>query len=162
RSGAYKGPFLCKGGMHCALGFNHPELEHLEDVFIEKVPDHVPELIAVLRDDRDKNRRAAAAFVLAYAKERKQVIDALLPSINDPKAGVRNNAMRVLVMIQKHADTVVVPLAPVLRAMRFPTTTDRNKAAYLLAGIAKLAPAKDRARIARELGDTLVTMAAMK
>jgi hypothetical protein len=160
--GALKPPYTCKGGMHCALGFNHPDLEHREDAFIEKVPHHVAELTAVLHSDRAAERRAAAAFLLPYAKDRKQVINALLPSIDDPSSGVRNNAMRVLVMIQQSADTVVVPLTPVLRAMRFPTTTDRNKAAYLLAGIAKHAPAADRARIARELGDVLVVMAAMK
>jgi hypothetical protein len=46
--------------------------------------------------------------------------------------------------------------------MRFPTTTDRNKAAYLLAGIAKHASVAARARIARELGDVLLVMVAMK
>lgn len=162
RSGALKPPFTCKGGMHCALGFNHPDLEHREDVFIEKVPGRVAQLTAVLRNDRDHERRAAAAFLLAYAKDRKQVIDALLPSIDDPSSKVRNNVLRVLVMIQQNADKVVVPLKPVLAAMRFPTTTDRNKAAYLLAGIATHASTADRARIARELGDTLLVMAAMK
>jgi hypothetical protein len=162
RSGAYKGPYTCKGGMHCALGFNHPELEHREDVFIEKVPAHVAELTAVLRKDKRNERRAAAAFLLAYARDRQQVIDALVPSIDDPSSFARNNVMRVLVMIQQKVDTVVVPLAPVLHAMRFPTTTDRNKAAYLLAGIAKHASTQDRARIAREVGELLVVMADMK
>lgn len=162
RSGAYKGPFTCKGGMHCALGFNHPDLEHREDVFIEKAPDHVAELTAVLRKDRNEDRRGAAAFVLAYARDRKQVIDALLPSIDDPSSGVRNNVVRVLLMIQLKADAVVVPIKAALHALRFPTTTDRNKAAYLLTGIAKHASPADRARIAREAGDTLVAMAAMQ
>jgi hypothetical protein len=70
-SGAYKGPHTCKGGMHCALGFNHPDLEHREDVFIAKVPAHVAELTAVLRDDGDDKRRAAAAFLLPYARDRR-------------------------------------------------------------------------------------------
>jgi hypothetical protein len=148
--------------MHCALGFNHPDLEHREDVFIEKVPGHVAKLTAVLRSDRNHERRAASAFLLAYAKDRKQVIHALLPSIDDPSSAVRNNVMRVLVMIQQNASAAVVPLKPVLRAMRFPTTTDRNKAAYLLAGIARHASAADRTRIARQLGDVLLVMAAMK
>lgn len=161
-SGAYKGPHTCKGGMHCALGFNHPDLEHREDLFIAKVPDHVAELTAVLRDDRDDKRRAAAAFLLPYARDRQQVIDALVPSIDDASELVRNNVMRVLVMIQQKADAVVVPLPAVLRAMHFPTTTDRNKAAYMLAEIATRAPAEDRVRIEREVGDVLVAMAAMK
>jgi hypothetical protein len=160
-TGAYKGPYTCRGGMHCALGFNHPDLERREDLFIDKVPDHVAELTAVLRDDREAKRRAAAAFALAYARDRQQVIDALVPSIDDPSELVRNNVMRVLVMIQQKADAVVVPLAAVLRAMHFPTTVDRNKAAYALVEIAKRSPPADRVRIAREAGDVLVAMAAM-
>ncbi|HEY0988054.1 MAG TPA: hypothetical protein VGD80_13415 [Kofleriaceae bacterium] len=161
-SGAYKGPHTCKGGMHCALGFNHPDLEHREDLFIAKVPDHVAELTAVLRDDREDKRRAAAAFLLPYARDRQQVIDALVPSIDDASGLVRNNVMRVLALIQEKADGVVVPLPAVLRAMHYPTTTDRNKAAYMLAEIATRAPAEDRVRIEREVGDVLVAMAAMK
>lgn len=162
RQGAIKPPFTCKGGWHCALGFDHPDLESREQQFIDQAPVHFDELVTVLRDDHDAKHRAAAAFVLAYGTDRKQVVDALLPSIDDPGGEVRNNAMRVLVMIQDKADTVVVPLAPVLRAMRFPRTTDRNKAAYALAAIAKHASAADRTKIARELGDTLLAMAAMQ
>ena len=162
RSGQLRPPFTCKGGMHCALGFNHPQLEHMEDAFIEKTPGRMKELTAVLRGDRQANRRAAAAFVLAYGKDRKEVVDALLPSIDDPNAGVRNNVVRVLVMIQQEADTVVVPLKAALHALRFPTTTDRNKAGYLLANIAKQASPAEKMRIAREAGDTLLAMAAMQ
>jgi len=162
RSGELRPPFTCKGGMHCALGFNHPQLEHMEDAFIEKTPGRMKELTAVLRGDRQANRRAAAAFVLAYGKDRKQVVDALLPSIDDPNASVRNNVVRVLVMIQQDADTVVVPLKAALHALRFPTTTDRNKAGYLLANIAEHASPAERMRIAREAGDTLIAMAAMQ
>lgn len=162
QSGAHKPPFTCKGGMHCGFGFNHPDLEAREDVFIDKVPGHVAELVTVLHDDRDPDRRAAAAFLLAYGTDRTQIIDALVPSIDDPSGPVRNNVLRVLVMIQQRADTVVVPLPAVMRAMRFPTTTDRNKAAYALVEIAKRAGADDRARILRDLGDVLVAMAAMQ
>jgi hypothetical protein len=162
RSGELRPPFTCKGGMHCALGFNHPQLEQMEDAFIEKAPGRMKELTAVLRGDRQANRRAAAAFVLAYGKDRKEVVDALLPSIDDPNAGVRNNVVRVLVMIQKDADTVVVPLKAALHVLRFPTTTDRNKAGYLLANIAEHASPAEKMRIAREAGDTLLVMAAMQ
>jgi hypothetical protein len=160
--GAHRPPFTCKGGMHCAFGFNHPDLEAREDVFIDQVPGHVAELVAVLHGERDRDRRAAAAFLLAYGADRTQIVDALVPSIDDPSALVRNNVLRVLVMIQQRADAVVVPLPAVIRAMRFPTTTDRNKAAYALVEIAKRATADDRAHIVHELGDVLVAMAAMQ
>jgi hypothetical protein len=162
RSGAYKPPYTCKGGMHCAVGFNHPDLAPREDVFIEKVPAHVDELAAVLHQDRNAERRAAAAFLLGYGTDRRKIIDALVPSIDDPIPLVRNNVMRVLVRIQEKADTVILPLRAVLHAMHFPTTTDRNKAASALAAVASRAPANDRARIAREVGDILVAMVAMQ
>ncbi len=162
RSGAYKPPYTCKGGMHCALGFAHPDLAPREDMFIERVPAHFKEITAVLKQDRDSKRRAAAAFLLAYGTDRKRVIEALIPSIDDPNATVRNNVMRVLVMIQEKSDTVVLPLPAILHAMQFPTTTDRNKAAYALAGIARHATPAERTRIARDCGDTLLAMVAMQ
>jgi hypothetical protein len=162
RSGAYKPPYTCKGGMHCALGFNHPDLAPREDVFIDKVPAHVAELAAVLHHDKNAERRAAAAFLLAYGTDRRKIVDALVPSVSDPSSQVRNNVMRVMVMIQEKADAVILPLPAVLHAMHFPTTTDRNKAAFALAAVASRATAADRARITREVGDILVAMAAMQ
>jgi hypothetical protein len=162
RSGQLKPPFSCKGGMHCALGFKHPDLEKREDLFIAKVPDHVAELAAVLHGDRDAKKRAAAAFALAYGRDRAQVVEALVPSIGDPESVVRNNVIRVLVEIQHEAHALVVPLPPLLRAMTFPTTTDRNKAAYALSFAVKVASAEQRAQVIREVGDILVAMAAMK
>lgn len=55
-----------------------------------------------------------------------------------------------------------MPRAPLVRALRMPATTDRNKAAYAIAALAKHLGAADRARIARELGDQLVEMVAMQ
>jgi hypothetical protein len=115
----------------------------------------------VLRHDRDNADRAAAAFVLAYAGPRERVVAALVPSIDDPDPEVRNDVVRVLVEIQHHADAPVVPAAPLLRALRFPLATDRNKAAFALQYLVARAPDRFRADVLREAGDTLVAMTAL-
>jgi hypothetical protein len=152
---------VCRGGFHCALGFGHPDLEPYEERFIAKVPKRLDELCRAVRRDRDPARRAAAAFLLAYENDREQVIEALVPSIDDPSPLVRNNALRVLAMAQKDADAAVLPLAPLLRALEFPETSDRNKAGHALAYLVKKAADRFRPAILREAGDVLLEMAAM-
>lgn len=160
-SGAYKPPYTCQGGLHCGFGFNHDELRDRESLFITKAAAHFDALVAVLRTHRDTEQRAAAAFVLAYAGPRERVVAALVPSTDDPDAGVRNNVMRVLFMIQQGSPAAIVPLAPVIRAMQFPSNSDRNKAAYALLELAKRASPADRQQITDELGDLLIAMTAM-
>jgi hypothetical protein len=151
----------CKGGLHCALGFGHDSLRGLEDQFIAGAPKHWRALRDVLRKDKNETRRAAAAFVLAYAGPVDRVVGALMPSIDDPDPGVRNNVVRVLLEIQQRAATPVLPLEPILRALRYPEVTDRNKAAFALEYLVAKDPAKFRKQVLAEDGDLLVAMTAL-
>jgi hypothetical protein len=160
-------PDACRGGFHCALGFAHPELADHEAAFIAEVPRQVAALRRVLATDAAPHRRAAAAYLLGYAPSRRAVVEALLPSIDDPVALVRNNVLRVLVMTQQGADDPILPLPPLLAALRYPETSDRNKAAYALHHLLDKAWAGKtfahlRAQVIREVGELLVEMAAMK
>jgi hypothetical protein len=152
---------VCRGGFHCALGFDHPDLQAYEVRFITEVPKHFGKLRRALRRDRDPATRAAAAFLLAYGDNREQVIDALIPSIDDPSMLVRNNTLRVLGMAQNGADSPLLPIDPLLRALRFPLTTDRNKVAYALADLGEKDPARFRRQILDEVADVLLEMAGM-
>ncbi len=86
------------------------------------------ELVAVLHEDKRADRRAAAAFLLAHLASGERVVELMLPSITDPSELVRNNAMHVLSLIAIDHPEVPIPVAPILEALRFPSTTDRNKA----------------------------------
>jgi hypothetical protein len=152
---------VCRGGFHCALGFGHPDLEPYEERFIAKVPKRLDELRSVVRRDGNPAKRAAAAFLLAYGNDREKVIDALVPSIDDPSMLVRNNVLRVLAMAQKDAGAALLPLAPLLRALEFPEASDRNKAGHALAYLVGKAPGRFRSDILHEAGDVLLKMAAM-
>lgn len=151
----------CRGGFHCALGFGHPTLTPAEDRFIAEVPAHLSELRKVLVHSADAEQRAAAAYLLAYASDRKQVIASVLPAIRDPNALVRNNVLRVLVGVQEDAKHALLPLDELLAALDFPQTTDRNKAAYAILHTVRIAPEQYRSRVLDAVGEQLLAMAAL-
>lgn len=161
------GPSSCTGGFHCALGFGHPDVQDAESQFIEKTPKQFAAVRRVLEEDADEKARAAAAFVLAYGKTRREVVDALVPAMDDPSSLVRNNAVRVLMMTQDGADEPLVPIDARLKTLQYPETTDRNKAGYgLLALLKRYEGRPDRAEIHRRVradaGKTLEAMAALQ
>jgi len=137
----------------------HPALRALADELTAGVPEHVDELVTILRDDQRAEHRAAAAYLLAYAPDGRMVVADLVPALHDPSMLVRNNAMRVLAEIALHHPEVDIPLDPILEALTYPSATDRNKAAATLyrllarPGTSALYP-----RVVREAGATLLAM----
>ena len=120
---------------HCLDENDHPELEPLTADFIERVPHHVEALTTILRDDSDPRYRAAAALLLAYSKDGPALIETMVPAFRDSSMQVRNNALRVIYYIAFHHPQLEVPLEPVLAALDYPTTLDRNKVASILKGL---------------------------
>jgi hypothetical protein len=147
---------------HC-VSFGHPSLHPYRDAFARRVPPVERELAAVLREDKREEHRGAAAYLLAHLSSGESVVQLLLPSLRDASSLVRNNAMRVLFMISSEHPEIAIPLGPVLEALRFPTTTDRNKAAGILEGITRRAvTAETRAQILAGAGELLVDMLALR
>jgi hypothetical protein len=141
---------------HCIAGYADPRLARFGDAFVARVPAHEPALVQVLRESGDEIARGAAAFLLAHLADGARVVELMIPAFRDPSEHVRNNAMRVVAMIATHHPEIGVPLAPVLEALRYPATTDRNKAAAILAGLAARPELHDA--IARDAGDVLLAM----
>jgi hypothetical protein len=148
---------------HC-LGFDHPLLVPYREVFAARVPPHERELVAILRDDKRPFFRDAAAFLLAHLPSGDRVVEVEVPAIRDPDSGVRNNALRVLALIAQRHPEIAVPLDPILDALEFPTTVDRNKASATLAGLVDRPGLTDatRERIRARSGDVLVAMLALR
>lgn len=138
---------------HC-ITFDDPTLVPYRDAFEGRVPAHEAELARVLHEDADEFDRAWAAFLLAHADDGARVVAAEVASFRDPSSLVRNNAMRVVALIAANHPEVEIPLAPVLQAVRFPSTTDRNKALAILSGMAR--QATTATRIIDEAGPLLV------
>jgi hypothetical protein len=158
-------PSTCRVA-HCTMGFSHPDLAPFEPIFVEKVPKAQEALTQVLRQDADNKKRAAAAYLLAYASTPKQAVERLVPSTRDPNALVRNNVLRVLMAIQKSADRPMVDFAVAADALSMPETTDRNKAGALLKALLEdmkpEALKAQRASYLRQIGPQLVAMAALQ
>jgi hypothetical protein len=64
----------------------------VQDMFPALVTDHLAEVRAVLRHSDDDDQRAAAAYVIGYAPEKKDIVNDLQYALKDPDADVRSNA----------------------------------------------------------------------
>jgi hypothetical protein len=117
-------------------------------------------LFRILKDDRDAGQRGAAAYLLAHIEDPDELVRGLAPSVRDPSSYVRNDVMRVLAHLSQFHPKVAIPLAPILKAIDYPDTTDRNKALYVLDGLA--ARPGNAEVIRREALPTLRKLAALQ
>jgi hypothetical protein len=91
----------------------------------------------VLRTSSSAEQRALAAEVLAYAPDKESVVADLVYAMSDPFEGVRNNAMRALLVISEMIPGTGrkvprIPPDPFVALLNSPIWTDRNKAAGAL------------------------------
>tara|TARA_R110000868_G_scaffold169102_3_gene403971 strand:+ start:277 stop:1383 length:1107 start_codon:yes stop_codon:yes gene_type:complete len=117
---------------HCIYNFTDPAIKQYGVKFNQEVPKHKQELVDILRNDKDDNKRAAAAFLLAHLKNGNEVITLLVPSMRDPSNQVRNNAMRVMGQTLTKLKNTDFPVEEAVRALQYPTDLDRNKALYII------------------------------
>src|SRR5262245_37495664 len=123
--------------LHCIAPFNLPQLAPYLPRFNDGAREHENELYAVAADSANASQRATALFVLAHTNDAQRLAPVLGRAIYDPNSGVRNNAMRVLMFLaQRHAD-VDFPIRDLIAALDFPTSADRNKAAYTVSALAE-------------------------
>lgn len=122
--------------LHCIFGFEHPALRKYLELFNSGAAKHKQLLIQILREDKEIEHRAHAPYLLAHLSDAQEVVNVLLPAIRDRHSGVRNSALRVLAFIATGRKDVDIPLDPILKAVNYPTTTDRNKSLYALSGLA--------------------------
>jgi hypothetical protein len=120
---------------HCIFGFEHPLLKKYQVIFANKVPKDKAQLITILRQDKDPEKRAAAAFLLAHLKNGEELINILTPSMYDPASGVRNNVIRALGMTISKMNNPDFPIDKAVAALHFPAETDRNKSLYLISNL---------------------------
>lgn len=144
---------------HCLGDPSHPRLAQLAEKFEHRVGANVEALAEILSRDADADHRAAAAYLLAYMADGPALVELMLPAFRDSSALVRNNAMRVIADISFHHAEVQVPIEPVLEALEYPATTDRNKAAAILDGLlAREGAERHYAKVVETSGATLLAM----
>ncbi len=116
----------------CAFGFEAPEFKKYKNIFATQVPTNKDKLIEILREDRDSDNRANAAFLLAHIKDGNELIKILLPAMRDSSSKVRSNVMTVLGYALMQLKTADFPVQNAIDALDFPDYEDRKQALWLL------------------------------
>lgn len=122
---------------HCLFGFDEPEFLRFKDIFMVGAIINKSKLIDILYNDRDDDKRANAAFMLGNLTDTDEVIKIMIPAMNDSSDSVRNNVMRVIFMAVDSNKEADFPIDSAIAAVDYPTGYDRNKAMYILYGLAQ-------------------------
>jgi hypothetical protein len=123
--------------LHCIAPFDLTDLAPYLPRLNAGAEQQEDALYAVARDSADAEERAMALFVLAHTNDVQRLMPLLANAIYDPNGGVRNNAMRVLIFLAQKDVDVDFPIRDLIAALDFPTSADRNKAAYTVAALAE-------------------------
>lgn len=123
----------------CTVGFDHPELQPFLTAFEADAVPQRDALLQILRESRNEVDRGNAVYLLAFAFEDDPTgyVRAIAPAIRDPSSLVRNNVLRTLGDIRYTYPEVELPVELIIEALHYPSATDRNKAGWLLAGLAR-------------------------
>lgn len=132
--------------LHCVAPFDLPELAPYLPRLDDGARRYEDELYAVAASSADASQRAKAMFVLAHTNDAQRLAPVLGRAVNDPSSGVRNNAMRVLMFLAQRGTDVEFPIRDLIAALDFPSSADRNKAAYTVAALAREAQYRDAIR----------------
>lgn len=109
----------------------------VQERFLRYAARDLPQLRKVLRNSSDAEHRALAAQVLGYVVDKQSVVEDLVVAMNDPAEGVRNDAMRTLLVFAAANPASArpapkVPFAPFVALLNSLVWSDRNKAAGAL------------------------------
>lgn len=124
-------------------------------------------LRTVLRDSGEASQRALAAQVIAYAADKRAVVDDLAAAMRDPAPDVRNNAMRALALFAQYArehpdSNLSVPSAPFVDLLNSVDWSDRNKASAALLPLTESRDSRLLADLRHRALDSLIEMARWK
>ena len=134
-------------GFYCLWGGATPELAALQNKLVDGVPKKLKELREVLIQDPDGEKRAAALYVLSYAKAGEQVVEDSLRALKDPDGRVRSAALQILSDEANQRTELRIDLDRVLPALDDPLGEVRTKVMGLLVSMSD-----DKAQRAKLLG----------
>lgn len=114
----------------------YPKSRALQEKFIKQAADLFV-LRTVLRNAADAKQRAIAAYIIAYAADKRAVTNDLLFAVSDPDDEVRNNATRALGIFAQYGQShpelqIQIPAQPFIKMLNSISWTDRNKGAAVL------------------------------
>ena len=145
---------------HCVYSFDHPQLKAYLPLFNQAAVQQKTFIIDTLNHDPNPERRASAAFLVGHFNDPREILSTVLPHVNDPDEGVRNNVIRVIGSTLIAAKITDVDAAPFLDLLASPSVTDRNKALYVLFAISQSPEGKKQ--LIQQGGDRLLAILQLK
>jgi hypothetical protein len=144
-----------------------PSARAVQEQFITYAAEHLEILRSVLRQSRDPEQRATAAWILGYAPNKAVVVPDLLYAVEDPAPGVRNNATRSLgaiaALAARHPELgITIPPGPFIEMLNSIDWSDRNKALFVLQALTEHRPSSVMVELRRRAMPALVEMARWK
>jgi hypothetical protein len=116
--------------LHCVFFFDHPELAPYLDRLNQGAVANRDLLFAIAEESANAEERARAIFVLGHSADAASLLPLLGRAMTDDSSGVRNNAMRVMMYLAMTDPSLPYPIDALAAALDFPSSSDRNKAAY--------------------------------
>jgi len=144
-----------------------PKVRALQLQFEEYAGKYEKELRNTLRNSQSAEQRAMAAYIIGYAPQKSKVIDDLQYALQDPDAGVRNNATRSLgafaVLARKNPDAGI-KISPTwfIEMLNSLAWGDRNNAAVTLVTLTDNRDEKVLAQMKERSLRSLIEMAGWK
>jgi hypothetical protein len=117
---------------HCFMGFEHPQLKPYLSGFKRSATQDKALILDALNTETDPQRRASAVFLVGHFSDPQDIVNALLPHINDIDSRVRNNSLRVIATTLSKAKHITLDATPFLELLNSPYLTDRNKSLFVL------------------------------
>jgi HEAT repeat protein len=146
--------------LHCWGDHLDPAVREVAGRMFSRAPAHAEALAVIALNDADGAHRAAAIYLLAMANDLPLLLRTVSLAMRDPNSTVRNNSLRVLADVVSFRHDAWIGIDPILDALQYPSTTDRNKAAAVLDSILRHRPVTSSTRkaIVLRAGRTLTRM----
>ena len=118
-------------------------------------------ILRVLGSSSDAKHRSMAAQMLGYARQSDEQIHALVEASLDADDGVRNDAVRALMVLATAKPDLAqrIPAEHFVRLLRSGAWSDHNKASFLLLALTRSRDPKVLALLRAEAVDSLLEMA---
>lgn len=147
--------------------FAYPPCRKIQDRFVVYAANHLETLRNVIKSSMHPHERAAAATIIAYYHDKREIVNDLVAAVKDGDESVRNDAIRALGIILKYAQQrpnlkISIQPDPFILLMNSISWTDRNKSVGILLTMSEQRDKKFLQQLKNEILESLVDMAKWK
>ncbi|MBS1557013.1 MAG: HEAT repeat domain-containing protein [Bacteroidetes bacterium] len=147
--------------------FSYPPCRKIQRRFIVYAANYLETLRNVIKSSMHSRERAAAATIIAYYHDKRDIVNDLLTAVKDEDEGVRNDAIRALGIILKYAQErpnlkISIQPDPFISLMNSISWTDRNKSVGILLTMSEQRDKTFLQQVKKEILKSIVDMAKWK